>query len=230
MVDLPSLVQAAHGGEIVGDLSRQFGLSAEQAQAAIDALTPVVAHGLQNLMQSDQGAKEVVGALNDPAHQAAYADAGAAQTSEAGAALLERIFGAQGVQDIVGHVAAETGMDANVLQALAPVVASLVAGGVAKAVNEGALPAPAAGQQAPASGASQGIGLSHAIGDLINPVFNAMFAALLKQKPQAASEAAPAAAAAGPDLSALRALFNSSQASEALQALLGQVFANRPQA
>ena len=90
-------------------------------------------------MQSEEGAGQVMGALEDPAHQQAYADPAAAQapqTAEAGANLLSQLFGAHGLQDILGHVATETGVDANTLNALAPVVASLVAGGVAKAMNE----------------------------------------------------------------------------------------------
>lgn len=232
MVDLPSLVQAAHGGDVVGNLARQFGLSPEQAQAAIEALTPAVAHGLHNHMLSDEGASQVIGALDEPANQQAYADSAAAQapqTSEAGARLLNQLFGAQGLQDIVGHVATETGVDANTLNALAPVVASLVAGGVAKAMNEGGLASQAAASAAPRP---ETLGIGYAIGDLINPMFNAMFSGLFKHTTQAAApRTTPAPApASGPDLSALAALFKSSQASEGLQAVLGQVFANRAHA
>jgi hypothetical protein len=242
MVDLPSLVQAAHGGDVVGNLARQFGLSPEQAQAAIEALTPAVALGLHNHIQSDEGAGQVIGALDDPTHQHAYADSAAAQapqTSEAGANLLNQLFGAQGLQDIVGHVATETGVDANALNALAPVVASLVAGGVAKAMNEGGLASQAAAPAASAAPRPETLGIGYAVGDLINPVFNAMFRGLFKQTTQAAApRTAPAPAApqttpdpaSGIDLSALSALFKSSQASEALEAVLGQVFANRSHA
>ena len=100
MVDLPSLIQAAHGGDVVGNLARQFGLSPEQAQAAIEALTPALAHGLQNHMQSDEGASQVIGALDEPAQPAGLCRfrrrAGPADGSEAGADLLNQIFGAPG--------------------------------------------------------------------------------------------------------------------------------------
>ncbi|MBB4199681.1 putative phage tail protein [Rhodoblastus sphagnicola] len=259
MVDLPSLVQAAHGGEVVGNLAQQFGLSSEQTKAAIDSLTSAIAQGVHNHIQSDETRGQVIEALNDPTHQQAYADPAAAQTpqaSEAGQNLLNQLFGAQGLGQIVSHVSTETGIDATTLSALASTVASVVAGGVAKVLAEsgfgsaaqvGVAPVePEVDAEEPKPEVSntqkvKGVGPGAAVGSIVNPLFNALFGALFKGKiapartpspgPVAAPAPEPAAASVGADLqtglTALGDLLKSSQASEALQGVLGQIFAKR---
>jgi hypothetical protein len=231
MVDLPNLVQAAHGGEVVGNLAQQFGLSQEQAQAAIDSLTPAIAQGLQTHVQSEQGLGQVANHLNDPTHQQAYADPGAAQspqTSEAGADLLGKIFGAEGIGQIVSHVSTETGVAIDTVHALASTLASIVAGGVAKALTEtgfGDRLSQTSGQPKTEAPGRETIGVGYAVGDLINPLFDSLFTWLFpKKKAAPAPQAAPQAAPANPDLAgALGDLLKTSQASESLQSVLGQV-------
>jgi hypothetical protein len=271
MVDLSSLIQAAHGGDVVDNLAQRFGLSPEQAKAAIDALTPAIAHGLQNHVQSDEGLAEVVDHLNDPAHQQAYADPNAAQSPEAAAAgssLLNDIFGPNGIEEVVRHIATETGIDANTLNALAPVLASLTAGGVAKALHEGGFGAllsqlsGAISQQgglgvllstvtstvtttvaATLRGAQQQSGdqqkESGGLGALISGLVGALFG---DKKPAAAATPAVAASPEAPvvatpegldsaniqaGLDALGNILKSSQASDELRSVLGQVLAKR---
>ncbi|MCW2314911.1 hypothetical protein M2322_000431 [Rhodoblastus acidophilus] len=254
MVDLPSLVQAAHGGEVVGNLAQQFGLSSAQTQAAVDSLTSAVAQGLQNQLQSAQGRDSIIAALNAPTHQQAYADPAAAQSpevAEAGKGLLERIFGVDGVGQVVNHIVAETGVEAGTLHALASTVAAIVAGGVAKALAE---VEPAAAQAAPEAEpefepepepapdeslkvkGSNGPGA--VVGRLVNPLFNALFGVLAKGE-----KAAPAAPARAPapvpapepvvakatpaQADVLDDLLKSCHTPASLQAVLSEVFAKR---
>lgn len=225
MVDFSSLIQAAHGGDVVGNLAQQFGLSPEQAQAAISALAPALAHGLQNQLQSSDGVGAIVDHLNDPTHQDAYNDPAAAQSPQAAAAgsdLLNQLFGSAGVGQIAQHIAAETGIDANTLNSLMPVLASVAAGGVSKAMNEGGF----GGLLSQVGGASgQGGGLGGVLGGLVGSLFGGK-----AQDP--AAEGAPAAGGLDPALlqagmGALGNLFQSAQASGGLQNILGQIFAKR---
>ncbi len=143
MVDLSALIQAAHGGDAVSSIASQFGLSPDQVSAAINALAPAIAQGVQNHMQTPEGLSQIVGHLTDPAHQAAYDDPNAAQSpaaASAGGDLLGQIFGGSGaVGQIAQHIGAETGISPDILNQLMPVVASMTMGGVAQAAQSGGL-------------------------------------------------------------------------------------------
>lgn len=184
MVDLSALIQAAHGGDAISSIAQQFGISPDQASAAISALAPAIAQGVQNHMQSPEGLSQIIGHLTDPAHQAAYNDPDAAQSpaaAGAGGDLLGQIFGGSGaVGQIAQHISAETGISPDVLNQLMPVVASMAMGGVAQAAQSGGLGgllsqvAGAAGQSGGLGGllsqvagaAGQGGGLSGMLGSL----------------------------------------------------------------
>jgi hypothetical protein len=243
MVDIPTLVQAAHGGEVVGNLAQQHGLSQAQTQAAIDSLTPAIAHGLNNQIQTGEGLTQVAIALNDPAHAQAYADPAATQAPEpavAGDALLHTIFGAEGLSEVVNHIATETGIETEKLRELASTYASVVAGGIGKAIEESGLGdllaqaanAPEQPAEAPKA-APPALGLGYVVSDLVSPLFNNLFKFLFPKKPAAPTPApvatpAPAAEPAAPEgVAALSELFKTVQAPEPLQNVLGQVFAKR---
>ncbi len=143
MADLSELLQAAHGGDAVATLAQKFGISPDQANAALAALSPALAQGLQNHMQNPEGLSQILGHLSDPAHQAAYGDAAAVDApaaSSAGGDLLGQIFGGSAnVEQIVQHIGQETGLSPDLLNKLMPVVASMTMGGVAKSLQEGGL-------------------------------------------------------------------------------------------
>ncbi len=143
MADLSELLQAAHGGDAVATLAQKFGISPDQANAALAALSPALAQGLQNHMQNAEGLSQILGHLSDPAHQAAYGDAAAVDApaaANAGGDLLGQIFGGSAnIGQIVQHVGQETGLSPDLLNKLMPVLASLTMGGVAKSMQEGGL-------------------------------------------------------------------------------------------
>jgi hypothetical protein len=168
MVDLTALIQAAHGGDAAGTLASQFGLSPEQANAAIESLSPALAQGLQNALQSPEGLAQVFNHLTDATHAAAFADPLAAQApaaSGAGGDLLGQIFGGpEGISQVAQHIAEQTGIDPKIFNQLMPVVASLAAGGVAKSLSESGL----GGLLAQLNGASAQGGLGSIFGQLAN--------------------------------------------------------------
>ena len=250
MVDLSALIQAAHGGDAVNSIAAKFGLTPEQASAAINALTPALAQGLQNHMQSSEGLSQILGHLTDPTHAASYTDPNAAQTPQAAAAgtdILHQIFGnSAAVSQITQHIGAETGIDPAVLSQLAPVISSMAAGGVAKSLQENGLgnllsqASGALGQgglggllssalSAATAPAAQGGGFGGVIGVVVGSLFGGRSAAPAAGAPAAGAPAQggldPALVQAG--VSALGNLFQSGQASGALQAVLGQILAKR---
>ena len=230
MFDLSDIIQAAHGGDAIGNIATKFGISPEQASEAINALTPALSQGLQAQTQDPSGLTQILDHLNDPAHQAAYSDPVAAQdpaATSAGGSLLNQIFGEAGMGQIVEHLAATTGISPQILSQLAPIVASMAMGGVAKSMQAngygdvlGKLGAGAAGQ-ADQAGASSG-----GIGGLIGNVLGSLFGHAAP-----ASEGETAGAAAGgldpallqAGMNALNGMFQSGTASTALQDILGQV-------
>jgi hypothetical protein len=175
MVDLSALIQAAHGGDAASSLASQFGISPEQANSAIAALSPALAQGFQNHLQSPEGLAQIFSHLTDSTHIAAFADPSVAQSPEtagAGGDLLSQIFGgSDGVKQIVQHIATETGIDPSVFAKFMPVVASMAAGGVAKSLQDsglGGLLSQLGGAAAQGSPSGQGGGFGSILGQLAN--------------------------------------------------------------
>lgn len=252
MVDLSALIQAAHGGDAISSIASQFGISPEQANAAISALAPAIAAGVQNHIQTPEGLSNILGHLTDPAHQAAYNDPNAAAPSapaaSAGGNLLGQLFGgAGGISQIAQHVGAEAGISPDIMNQLMPVVTSMAMGGVAKAAQDSGLGGllssiggGAAGQagglggilSSVASSVSQGGQSGGGLGGMLSGLVGSLLGG--RGAAPAAGGAAGAPAAGGIDpamlqagMSALSGLFQSGGASGGLQSILGQVLAKR---
>jgi hypothetical protein len=253
MVDLSALIQAAHGGDAISSIAAQFGISPEQANAAIGALAPAIAAGVQNHLQTPEGLSNILGHLTDPAHQAAYNDPNAAAPSapaaSAGGDLLGQLFGgAGGVSQIAQHVGAEAGISPEIMNQLMPVVTSMAMGGVAKAAQDSglggllsSLGGGAAGglggglggilstvAASVSQGGQSGGGLGGMLGGLVGSLLGGRGAAPAGAAPGGAPSAGgidPAMLQAG--MSALSGLFQSGGASGGLQSILGQVLAKR---
>lgn len=115
----------------VGALASQFGLSPEQANAAVGALLPAVLGGFK---KAEQG-----GALGDVA---AIADSTAAPAADvdAGNSILGHIFGSKDVSRAVAtHASQQTGISDTILKAMLPIVAGLVAQQATKKIGGGIL-------------------------------------------------------------------------------------------
>lgn len=153
----------AGGGESpidVGGLAAQFGLTPDQANAAVGALLPAVLGGIKNA--------EAGGTLGQVA-SVADATTAPATDVDAGNTILGHIFGSKDVsRDVATAASRQTGISDTVLKAMLPIVAGLVAqqvskkmgggmmGGIAGSVLAsmlgGSTPAAAAPAAAPAAG------------------------------------------------------------------------------
>jgi hypothetical protein len=137
---LGQLLQGAMGGGQaqggaspidVSGLAAQFGLTPDQANAAVGALLPAVLGGIKSAESS--------GALGQVA---AVADATAAPATDvdAGNNILGQIFGSKDVSRSVATAAsAQTGISDTVMKAMLPIVAGLVAQQVSKKMGGGVM-------------------------------------------------------------------------------------------
>ena len=136
---LGQLIQGAIGGQgtggnpqiDVGGLATQFGLSPDQANAAVGALLPAVLGGLKKTEQT--------GGLGDLGSIVAGMGA-PEQDVDSGNNILGQIFGSKDVsRQVASHASQQTGISDTILKAMLPIVASLVAQQVAKKMGGGAL-------------------------------------------------------------------------------------------
>jgi hypothetical protein len=176
MFNLNDIVQGSQGGQGVNNLARQFGMTPEQTQAAIQALIPSLSAGLQRQAASLEGLSGLLRALAQGLHQRSFSDPQA--LPEAGAAAnqaLAQMFGnGQAFQQMVQNAAAASGASAATLQQMVPAMLSMIFGGMSQSM------------------ANQGLG----------PVFNQMAAAANSKGGLGAQWGAPPAAAAGPSAAA----------------------------
>ncbi len=143
MFNLTEIMHAAQGGQGINNIASQFGLSPEQAQAAVKALMPGMSMGLQNQATTTDGLSSIINMMTGGAHQEAFnnpAATAAPQTAAAGTDVLNQIFGGKLVTDAVAqHASAVSGVSSSVMQSLMPVIASMVMGGLFKGASNNGL-------------------------------------------------------------------------------------------
>ena len=126
----------AQGGAAAREAGRSVGLSQEQTSAAMAALVPALAAGLQRNATQQGGLDALLGALSGGGH-ARYVDQpsmlGRQETVTDGNAILGHILGSRDVSRAVAtQASAQTGIGEDVLKKLLPIVATLVMGSLAK--------------------------------------------------------------------------------------------------
>jgi hypothetical protein len=138
MVNWFDLMRQAQGGDGLENFARQFGLSPQQTNAAIAALMPAFAMGLQRAA-TDPGAMaqlfRVMSGGHFPNFWESPQQAFTPRARQEGKELLDQLFGSDEVSRRVAHQAATfSGVGVDVLQQMLPLVAGIVAGGLAKMV------------------------------------------------------------------------------------------------
>lgn len=136
MFNLDDILRSAQGGGAADSLARQFGISPQQAQAAMEALTPAFQMGLQRQAQQDpQAMGELLQKMTSGAHAGAHDDPNAA-SQEQGVDILSSLFGSrEGSRAVAQQAAALSGVPASILKAMLPVIASMIMGGMFKQAN-----------------------------------------------------------------------------------------------
>jgi hypothetical protein len=163
MANLYELLDNAHDGEGISALGREFGLTPEQTQRAINALLPAISialkqstatvDGLGRLLAT-MGEQQDLHAMYDDA-ETAFGDGGVRAGNEA----LSVIFGAPEVSRAVANQAQQfSGVSSAILQKLLPVVVGMILSGLMRRGSSGSSATP----QHPSGGT---------LGDILGQIF-----------------------------------------------------------
>ena len=103
-MNLNDIIQAAQGGQGVANLGAQFGLTPEQTQAAVQALTPAFSTALQKVASDPSSLGGIVGASGERLHQGSFTGADPSAAAADGGAALSQIFGSSQIaSQIAAH-------------------------------------------------------------------------------------------------------------------------------
>lgn len=157
-MDILEAIRGAQGGGAVQQLGQQFGLNNDQVSSALSALVPALAAGFHNNMSSPQGLDGLLGALGGGQHQRYVDDANALShpaTIDDGNGILGHIFGSKDVsRQVATQAAAQSGIGADVLKGMLPVVAAMMMGTMSKKLSQ-----PSATQAGAGGGADALLGM-----------------------------------------------------------------------
>jgi hypothetical protein len=176
-MNLMDMIMAAAGGQAPQQVGQQFGLDQNQSQSAIVALLPAISSALKQNTASPQGLAGLLGALERGSHDQ-YLDnpeqlAAPAAVNE-GNAILGHLFGSKDVsRAVAGRAAKKSGVGADVLKKMLPMVAMMAMGSLGKQTKGGAISGAMKGalgqmamQQLMGGGAKSG-GLGGLLGGLL---------------------------------------------------------------
>ena len=135
-MNLVDLLMSAGGNAAIGQLGSRFGLDQQQTQAALQHLVPALGGGLQRNIASEGGIEGLLGALAGGNHSRYIDDPsllGADETIQDGNGILGHLLGSKDVsRQVASRASAETGIGADILKQMLPVVATMVMGSLSK--------------------------------------------------------------------------------------------------
>ena len=142
MMNLFEMMQTAQNGQAMQNLARQYGLSQQQTQAALDALLPAFSMGLQRQTQNPYAFGNLAQMMTaTPFGQMYDTDGDGIPDSAApmGKDVLSQLFGSKEVSNaITAQAAATSGVGQAILKQMLPVIAAMVMGGLSKSAgNQG---------------------------------------------------------------------------------------------
>lgn len=148
-MNILDMITNSGNGAAVRQLGAQVGLSDDQTSAALSALLPALASGFQRNLQSQNGMADLLGALAGGNH-ARYLDnpdtLGQPGAVDDGNGILGHVFGSRDVsRQVAARASAQTGISADILKRLLPLVATMVMASFAKQRANGGTAAAAPG-------------------------------------------------------------------------------------
>ena len=166
MYTMFDLFRHAQGGAAFDNLARAYGMSAEQMRAATAALTPAFMQGFQRQAASDAGAQRFAELFQTESYARAFEAQAAALdpiARGAGEDALGALFGSKDVsRAVAAQAAAASGVQAQIIRQVLPVLASILMGGFVKAMRAGAGGAAQTGGASPFPGP---------LGDMLGQMF-----------------------------------------------------------
>lgn len=143
MMNLFEMMQAAQNGQAMQNLARQYGLSQQQTQAAIEALLPAFSMGLQRQTQDPYAFGSLAQMMTASPFGKIFEAGGSTippMASAAGTDVLSQIFGSKEVsQAVAAQAAATSGVSQAILKQMLPVIAAMLMGGLSKTANSSGL-------------------------------------------------------------------------------------------
>lgn len=143
MMNLFEMMQQAQNGQAMQNLARQYGLSQQQTQAAIEALLPAFSMGLQRQTQDPYAFGSLAQMMTASPFGRIFdanGDGIPDNARSAGTDVLSQIFGSKEVSNAVAAQAAATsGVGQAVLKQMLPVIAAMVMGGLTKSMQSNGL-------------------------------------------------------------------------------------------
>ncbi|WP_187272119.1 DUF937 domain-containing protein [Zeimonas arvi] len=129
-------ILSAQGGAPVRQMGARVGVDEGQARSALEALLPMLAGAVNRNATQPGGLEALLGALSDGHHQR-YLDDPSSLTDEVavedGNAILGHLFGSKEVsREVASRASAQTGLGADVLKRMLPIVAAMLMGGLSK--------------------------------------------------------------------------------------------------
>jgi len=140
-MDLLQTILNAEGGQAVDHLGQNLGLDRDQTVAAIQQLLPALAGGMATNAAQPGGLANLEAALTGGNH-ASYLDdlsrLSRPETVNDGNGILGHLLGSKDVsRQVAAHAAAQTGIGADVLKKMLPMLASLAMAAMAKRAMRG---------------------------------------------------------------------------------------------
>ena len=131
---------SAQGGNTAQQVGAQLGLNQQQSQSAIAALLPAISSALKQNTANPQGLAGLLGALQGGNHDQ-YLEKpetlGQAESITDGNAILGHLFGSKDVsRAVAGRASEQTGIGADVLKKLLPLVATMAMGSLSKQTRQ----------------------------------------------------------------------------------------------
>ncbi len=122
-------VLSGQGGDIIGQLARNFNLDQGTAENAVRHMLPAISRGMQKNMSDRSGLESMLNALGQGHHEGYLEDLSNSRAMDDGNSILGHLFGSKDVsRNIAGHAAAETGLSSGLLKKMLPVLASAAMG------------------------------------------------------------------------------------------------------
>lgn len=139
-MNLLDMLMSTGGNAAVEQLGNRFGLDGNQTMAALQHLVPALGNGLQRNVSSEGGLESLLGALSNGNHSEYIENPEALNREEAtqtGNGILGHLLGSkEASREVAANASAHTGIGAEVLKQMLPLVATMVMGGLSKQSGE----------------------------------------------------------------------------------------------
>ena len=148
-LNLLDMIMQSQGGKVAHNAGSQYGLNAKQSQSAIAALLPAISSALKQNTNKPQGLGALLGALQGGQHEQYLDQADVYARPEArdqGNAILGHLFGSKDVsRAVASHAAKKSGIGADVLKKMLPMVAMMAMGSLSKQTRKPSMASQLAG-------------------------------------------------------------------------------------